>query len=45
MNRKLKLSGFQLLCMIFMFINGTGIGESIYRDVENKKGGRREELE
>ncbi|MFD4707838.1 hypothetical protein ACFWM3_23750 [Gottfriedia sp. NPDC058432] len=23
----------------------TGIGESIYRDVENKKGGRREELE
>ncbi|KQL32779.1 hypothetical protein AN960_22670 [Bacillus sp. FJAT-25509] len=30
MNRKLKVSGFQLLCMIFMFINGTSPPIEIY---------------
>lgn len=30
MNRKLKVSGFQLLCMIFLFINGTSPPIEIY---------------
>ncbi|WP_088068147.1 GerAB/ArcD/ProY family transporter [Gottfriedia luciferensis] len=30
MNRKLNVSGFQLLCMIFMFINGTSPPIEIY---------------